>query len=112
VSAVVGEPGNWNVYYAGGASGGVWKSTDGGISWQPIFDDMPAQSIGALAIAAADHSIVWAGTGEPFIRSNVSIGDGVYKSTDAGRTWTHMGLDKTGRVGRIVIHPKDSNVVM
>ncbi len=72
---------------------------------------MPAQSIGSIAIAPSDHSIVWVGTGETFIRSNVSIGDGVYKSTDAGRTWKHMGLEKTGRIGRMIIDPSDPNVV-
>ena len=111
VIAVVGEPGNPNVYYVGASSGGVWKSTDGGIAWRPIFDAMPAQSIGALAIAPSDHNVVWAGTGETFIRSNVSIGDGIYKSTDAGQTWTHMGLDKTGRIGRIVVNPRNPDVV-
>ncbi len=111
VSAVMGEPGNPNVYYVGGASGGIWKSEDGGINWQPVFDDMPAQSIGALAIAPSDHSIVWAGTGEGFIRSNVSLGNGIYKSVDAGRHWTHMGLERTGRIGRIIVDPHDPNIV-
>ncbi len=112
VSAVVGVPGDWNVYYAGAASGGVWKSIDGGIHWRPIFDKEPAQSIGDIAIAASDHNIVWVGTGEPFIRSNVSIGDGVYKSTDGGRTWAHMGLDRTGRISRIVIDPHNPEIVL
>lgn len=112
VTAVVGVPGNLNIYYAGAASGGVWKSTDGGIHWKPIFDKEPAQSIGDIAIAASDHNIVWVGTGEPFIRSNVSIGDGVYKSTDAGKTWQHMGLTKTGRISRVVIDPKNPDIVL
>ncbi|MGH9407713.1 MAG: VPS10 domain-containing protein [Terriglobia bacterium] len=112
VSAVVGEPGNLNVYYAGAASGGVWKSIDGGIHWAPIFDKEPAQSIGDIAIAASDPNVVWVGTGEPFIRSNVSIGDGVYKSTDSGKTWTHMGLDQTGRISRIVIDPQNPEIVL
>lgn len=111
ISAVVGAPGNNNVYYVGAASGGVWKSEDGGINWRPVFDDQPAMSIGSLAIAPSDANIVWAGTGESFIRSNVSIGNGIYKSTDAGKTWTHMGLEKTGRIGRIVIDPRDPNIV-
>ena len=111
VSAVVGEPGNPGVYYLGAASGGVFKSEDGGHTWQPIFDDQPAQSIGALAVAPSDPNVVWAGTGEAFIRSNVSIGNGVYRSTDAGRTWRHMGLEETGRVGRVVIHPADPDIV-
>ncbi|MGH9442006.1 MAG: WD40/YVTN/BNR-like repeat-containing protein, partial [Thermoanaerobaculia bacterium] len=111
VSAVVGVPGDSNVYYVGAASGGVWKSIDGGTEWKPIFDKMPAQSIGSIAIAPSDHSIVWVGTGETFIRSNVSIGNGVYKSTDSGKTWKHMGLEKTGRIGRTIIDPRDPNVV-
>ena len=111
MAAVIGVPGDLNVYYAGAASGGLWKSTDGGINWRPIFDDQPAQSVSALAIASSDPNIIWAGTGETFIRSNVSIGNGVYKSSDAGKTWKHMGLEKTGRVGRIVIDPRDPDVV-
>lgn len=111
-SAVVGVPGDPMVYYIGASSGGIWKSTDAGNRWFPVFDDQPAQSIGALAVAPSDPSVVWAGTGEAFIRSNVSIGNGVYKSTDAGRTWKHMGLDKTGRIGRVVIHPDDPDIVL
>ena len=110
-SAVVGEPGNPMVYYIGAASGGIWKSEDGGVTWNPIFDDQPVQSIGALAIAPSDPNIVWAGTGEPFIRSNISIGNGVYKSEDAGRTWKHMGLDLTGRIGRVAIDAQNPDVV-
>jgi photosystem II stability/assembly factor-like uncharacterized protein len=110
-SAVAGVPGDPMVYYVGASSGGVFKSTDGGLNWDPMFDDMPAQSIGALAIAPSDPNVVWVGTGEAFVRSNISIGNGVYKSTDAGRTWKHMGLDATGRIGRMVIDPRDPNIV-
>ncbi len=110
-SAVAGVPGDPMVYYIGASSGGVFKSTDGGLNWDPIFDEMPAQSIGALAIAASDPNVVWVGTGEAFVRSNISIGNGVYKSTDAGRTWKHMGLDATGRIGRVVIDPRDPDIV-
>ncbi|HKB69986.1 MAG TPA: sialidase [Thermoanaerobaculia bacterium] len=111
VSAVVGVPGDPNVYYAGAASGGVWKSIDGGGHWKPVFDKEDAQSIGAIAIAPSDPNVVWVGTGETFIRSNVSLGDGVYKSTDAGKTWKHMGLEKTGRIGRVIIDPHDPETV-
>lgn len=110
-SAVVGVPGDPLVYYIGASSGGIWKSTDGGTNWEPIFDEQLAQSIGALAIAPSDPSIVWAGTGEAFVRSNISIGNGVYKSTDAGKTWKHMGLEKTGRVGRVAIDPYNPDTV-
>ena len=111
-SAITGEPGNPMVVYVGAASGGIWKTEDGGMQWRPVFDSEPAQAIGALAVAPSAHNVVWAGTGETFIiRSLTAIGNGVYKSTDAGRTWNHMGLDSTGRVGRIVIHPTNPDVV-
>ncbi len=106
-AAITGVPGDPLTYYLGASSGGVFKSSDGGTTWDPIFDDQPVQSIGALAVAWSDPNVVWAGTGEAFIRSNVSIGNGVYKSTDAGRTWTHMGLEKSGRIGRVAIDPRD-----
>jgi photosystem II stability/assembly factor-like uncharacterized protein len=109
--AVAGVPGDPNVYYAGAASGGVWKTTDGGIHWTPVFDDQPVSSIGALAVTPSNPNVVWAGTGESFIRSHISIGNGIYKSTDAGRTWTHMGLDSTGRIARIAIDPGNPDVV-
>jgi photosystem II stability/assembly factor-like uncharacterized protein len=110
-AAVAGVPGNPLVYYIGASSGGVWKSTDAGENWEPIFDAQPAQSIGALAVAASDPNVVWAGTGEAFIRSNISIGNGVYRSLDAGKTWKHMGLDGTGRIGRVAIDPRDPGLV-
>jgi photosystem II stability/assembly factor-like uncharacterized protein len=112
VSAVAGIAGDPLIYYAGAASGGIWKTTDGGVHWEPIFDDQPAQSIGALAVAPSDPNVVWAGTGEAFIRSHISIGNGIYKSTDAGKTWKHMGLDATGRIARVLVDPRDPNVVL
>ena len=112
VTSVVGIPGQPNIYYAGAASGGVWKTTDGGVHWDPIFDSQPVSSIGALAIAPSDPNIVWAGTGEPWIRSHISVGEGVYKSTDAGKTWKLMGLEKTGRISRVVIDPKNPDIVL
>ena len=112
VAAIAGVPGDPSTYYAGAASGGVWKSSDGGNRWMPIFDKEPAQAIGALAVASSDHNVVWAGTGEAWaIRDSDVMGDGIYKSTDAGKTWTHMGLDHTGRIGRILVDPKDENNV-
>ncbi|HWP36925.1 MAG TPA: hypothetical protein VNL18_05155 [Gemmatimonadales bacterium] len=112
VAAIAGVHGDTLTYYAGAASGGVWKTTDGGRTFTPVFDDQPVQAIGALAVAPSDPTIVWAGTGEAWaIRDSDMMGDGVYKSTDAGQTWTHMGLRETGRIGRIVIHPANPSIV-
>lgn len=97
VAAVPGKP---NIWYVGAASGGIFKSMDGGIHWDPIFDSEPVASIGSLAVAGSDPNIVWAGTGESFIRSHISVGQGIYKSVDAGKTWSLMGLEKVGRIGR------------
>lgn len=111
-SAAVGVPGDPHTYYVGAASGGIWKTTDGGVNWQPIFDDQPVQSIGSLAVAKSDPNVVWAGTGEGHIRSHISVGQGIYKSTDAGRHWTLMGLEPTGRIPRVVIHPANPDIVL
>ena len=81
------------------------------MSWRPVFDDQDVHSVGALAVSHSDPQIVWAGTGEPHIRSNVTVGDGVYKSTDGGENWEHMGLDAAGRVSRVVIHPTNPDIV-
>lgn len=112
IASVAGIPGDPSTYYAGAASGGVWKSTNGGTTWTPIFDSQPVAAIGALAVAPSDHKQIWAGTGEAWaIRDSDMMGDGAYKSTDQGKTWTHMGLDATGRIGRIVVHPTNPDVV-
>lgn len=111
VSAVVCDRHNPNVYFAGACAGGVWKSDDGGTNWKPVFDHQSSQSIGSLAIAPSDSNQIWAGTGEAFIRSNVSLGDGIYKSMDGGETWTNMGLGASGRIGRVIVHPTDPNIV-
>ncbi len=110
--AVAGIPGHSATYYVGAASGGIWKTTDAGTTWRSIFDRQPVSSIGALAIAPSDSNLIWAGTGESFIRSHISLGWGIFKSADAGATWTKMGLDSTGRIGRIVIHPTNPNIVL
>src|SRR5260370_30494341 len=104
-TSVAGVPGKPNIWYVGAASGGIFKSTDGGIHWDPIFDAEPVASIGSLALAASDANIVWAGTGESFIRSHISVGQGIYKSADAGKTWSLMGLEKTRRIGHVAIEP-------
>jgi len=111
-SAAAGIPGDPSVYYVGAASGGIYKTTDGGVHWQAIFDGHPVQSIGALAVSVSDPNIVWAGTGEGKIRSHISLGQGIYKSTDAGKSWTLMGLEQTGRIPRLVIDPKNPDVVL
>lgn len=110
--AVAGEPGNPLVAYYGAASGGIWKTTDGGTHWAPIFDQADVSSVSALAVAPSAHNIVWAGTGETYlIRAWHAMGDGVYKSQDRGATWQHMGLEKTGHVGRVVISPRNPQIV-
>jgi photosystem II stability/assembly factor-like uncharacterized protein len=111
-TAVVGVAGNHDLYYVGAASGGVFKTTDGGVHWDPIFDAQPVSSIGSLAVAASDANLVWAGTGESFIRSHISVGNGIYKSTDAGQNWALMGLEKTGRIGNVLIDSHNSDIVL
>lgn len=110
IISVAGIPGDRLTYFVGAASGGIWKTEDGGLNWKPIFDDKNVHAIGALAIAPSDKEVIYAGTGETSIRSNVSVGNGVWKSTDGGDTWNHVGLDNSGRIGRIVIHPDNPDV--
>jgi photosystem II stability/assembly factor-like uncharacterized protein len=112
IASVAGVPGDPTTYYAGAASGGVWKSTDAGNAWTPISDSLPVAAIGALAVSPTDHNIVWAGTGEAWvIRDSDVQGNGIYKSTDAGKNWTNMGLENTGRIGRIIVHPSNPDIV-
>ena len=111
VTSVSGVVGDRTTYYAGAASGGLWKTSDAGNSWRPIFDDQPVSSIGSVATAPSDANVVWVGTGEPFIRSHISVGWGVFRSTDAGKSWSKMGLENTGRISRIVIHPTNPDIV-
>jgi photosystem II stability/assembly factor-like uncharacterized protein len=112
VISVMGVPGDPAVMYAGAASGGLFKTTDGGVRWRPIFDDQEVSSVSALAMAPSDFNQVWVGTGETFlIRPAHAMGDGIYKSVDAGATWEHMGLDETGRIGRIRVHPTNPDIV-
>lgn len=103
--------GNPNIVYVGTASGGIWKTTNNGTTWEPMFDKEGVSTIGDLAIAPSDPSILWAGMGEPNNRQSSSWGDGVYKSLDGGRTWKKMGLEATKHIGRIVVHPKNPEIV-
>ncbi|MFM7783111.1 MAG: WD40/YVTN/BNR-like repeat-containing protein, partial [Gammaproteobacteria bacterium] len=103
------EAGN-TVIYVGAASGGVWKSDDGGTSFRPLFDRQPVQSIGAITIDPSDPRTVWVGTGEPWTRNSVSVGNGVYRSSDGGETWTHLGLEGTERIAKILVHPKNGDI--
>jgi hypothetical protein len=111
VVAVAGVPGDSTTFYFGGVNGGVWKTTDAGTVWIPIFDGQPVGSIGAIAVAPSDPRTIYVGTGESDIRSNLASGIGVYKSVDGGSTWTHIGLEETRQISRIVVDPRDSNVV-
>jgi photosystem II stability/assembly factor-like uncharacterized protein len=97
--------------YIGAATGGLWKSDNNGVTWDPIFDDEGSGGVGAVAALSSSPDVVWVGTGEANVRNSVSWGDGVYKSTDAGRSWTHMGLRDSHHIGRIVIDPRDPDVV-
>ncbi|UCE08851.1 MAG: hypothetical protein JSW07_19000 [bacterium] len=98
---------NSNIIYVGAATGGVWKSTNGGITWKPIFDNQPASSIGAVSVFQANPSIVWVGTGEGNPRNSVGVGNGIYKSLDSGDNWKYLGLEKTEKIHRVVLHPVD-----
>src|SRR6266849_7699905 len=112
VTAVTGVPSQPYTFYMGATAGGVWKTTDAGHTWLNVSDAFfEAGSMGAIRVAESDPNVVYAGTGSEGIRSNVSIGKGIYKSTDAGKTWTHAGLRETGQIGAIVIHPTNPEIV-
>jgi photosystem II stability/assembly factor-like uncharacterized protein len=109
--AVSGVPGDNKTFYFGAAGGGIWKTTDAGTVWLPIFDHEAVASVGAIEVAPSDANIIYAGTGESDIRSDLTSGDGVYKSTDAGKSWRNVGLRDSRQISRIVIDPKNSDVV-
>src|SRR5260221_7759086 len=111
VNGVSGVPGQPNHFYMGSVGGGVWKTTNAGRTWLPIFDSQPIASIGAIAVAPSRPDTVYVGTGEADMRSQISYGNGTYKSTDAGKTWTHIGLDATRQIGRVAVDPRDPNTV-
>ena len=113
ISAIAGvkEPSGKITLFVGAASGGIWKSDDSGTRFRPVFDEQPVQSIGAIAIDPKNSKNVWVGSGESWTRNSVSIGDGIYKSTDGGESWTNAGLPKSERIAQIVVSPKNSDTV-
>jgi photosystem II stability/assembly factor-like uncharacterized protein len=112
VEAVTGVPGDPATWYFGAVAGGVWKSTDAGASWQPMFDDQQISAIGAIAVADSDHNVLYVGTGEPCPRGNITYGDGVYKSTDGGKSWRNIGLKDSEHIGAVAIDPRNPDVVL
>src|SRR4029079_455351 len=107
-SGSASQPG---VFYVAQVNGGVWKTDDFGLTWHPIFDDQPTQSVGAIAVAPSDPSIIYLGSGEFLHRPDLSVGDGVYRSTDAGKTWTHLGLPDAQQIPQIAVDPRNPNRV-
>jgi photosystem II stability/assembly factor-like uncharacterized protein len=111
VNGVTGVPGQPSTFYFGSVGGGVWKTTNAGRTWLPIFDSQPIASIGAVAVAPSNPDIVYVGSGEADMRSQISYGNGMYKSTDAGKTWRHLGLDDTRQIGKVAVDPRNPDVV-
>ncbi len=109
VSRACGVPGDPLTFYAAVSAGGVWKSTDGGVLWKPIFDDQPISSIGSIAVAPSDPNVIYVGSGEANIRGNVEAGDGIYKSVDAGKTWKHV-WNQVGQIGTMIVHPTNPDI--
>ncbi len=110
VLAVTGVSSQPNTYYFGAVAGGVWKTTDGGVTWDPLFDKQTTSSIGSIAVSGSDPNVIYAGTGEACIRGNISFGDGVYRSNDGGKTWTNVGLKDSRHIGKVIIHPTNPDV--
>ncbi|MDB5417890.1 MAG: hypothetical protein JWP50_1309, partial [Phenylobacterium sp.] len=110
--AVTGVPGEPDTFYFGGVAGGVWKSTDAGANWKPIFDSQPISSIGAIAVAPSNHDVIYVGSGEGALRGNITWGDGVYRSNDGGKTWANIGLRDTRQIGALVVDPTNPDIVL
>src|SRR5258708_5738334 len=111
VLAVTGVRGQPELFFFGSVGGGVWKTNDAGRTWNPIFDSQAIASIGAIAVAPSDANVIYVGSGEADMRSSISYGNGVYKSTDSGKTWKPIGLEDSRQIGRIIVDPRDPNRV-
>ena len=109
--AAAGVPGNPNLFYFGAVGGGVWRSDNAGRTWEPIFDGQPIASIGALAVAPSEPRVIYVGSGEADMRSDISYGNGMYKSTDGGKSWISIGLADTRQIGRILVDPRNPDLV-
>src|SRR5436190_13857584 len=112
VLAVAGVPGDAATFYFGAVDGGVWRTRNAGVTWEPLFDDQPIASIGALALAPSDPNVMYVGTGEASIRSDITYGAGVYKSTDGGAHWQSLGLADTRHIGQGPVHPRNAHVLL
>lgn len=110
--AVAGVPGNASTFYFGAVAGGVWQTTDGGGTWKPLTDDTPISSVGAIAVAPSNHDVIYVGTGEAAPRGDMTHGDGVYKSIDGGKTWSHVGLEDTRQIGALIVDPSNPDIVL
>src|SRR5205085_2398197 len=110
VLAVAGSPGDPSTYYFGAVAGGVWKSTDGGNNWVPMFDKEGISSVGAIAVAESNPNVIYVGSGEACLRGNISYGNGVYKSTDGGKSWINIGLKDSRHIGALVVHPRNPDI--
>ena len=108
VSGVVGQP---DTFYFGSVGGGVWKTTNSGRTWNPIFDSATSASIGAIGVASSNPNVIYVGTGEADMRDSIQFGDGMWKSNDAGKTWKQIGLENTKQIGRVIVDPKNPNIV-
>src|SRR6266536_4553555 len=108
VSGVVGQP---DTFYFGSVGGGVWKTTNAGRTWNPIFDSASSTSIGAIGVAPSNADVIYVGTGEADMRDSIQFGDGMYESTDAGKAWKHIGLEATKQIGRVLVDPKNPSLV-
>src|ERR1041385_2854471 len=111
VLAVSGVPNEPEHFYFGSVNGGVWETTDAGRTWQPIFDSQPVGSIGAIAVAPSNPKVLYVGSGEADMRSDIAQGNGMYKSSDGGKTWAHIGLVDSQQIARIIVDPNDPNLV-